>query len=113
MSPDPRIEAAAKALYVDVDSKHRTADGYDEIAGKWKRGYVVAATAAVAAIDKAAIITSIEQLDALPELSVVIDSDPDVIEKHGNRWRSMNEGGEFYSSIRIGLPARVIHWGTE
>lgn len=108
---DPRIEAAAKALW--DHGRIPGAWAWPDINDEAREHFTERATFAIAAIDKASTINTVEQLDALPELTVLIDSDPDVIEKHGNRWRSMNESGEFYSSIRIGLPARVIHWGTE
>lgn len=98
---DPRIEAAA-AVLAEVTGEPR--------AGRFE--YTMA-RAALAAADKAATVTTVEGLDALPAGSVVLDrfnyphhkiaqSKPDF---KNLRTGSQISRSEFY------LPARVIHFG--
>lgn len=58
MSTDPRIEAAARALYASVNKPHAERFGWDEVKPRWQESYRSDATAALAAADKAATITT-------------------------------------------------------
>lgn len=51
---DPRIEAAAIALYVDIDRRDRTPSMWPSVKPRWQESYRRNATAALAAADKAA-----------------------------------------------------------
>ncbi|HAY44067.1 MAG TPA: hypothetical protein DCY59_11220 [Micrococcaceae bacterium] len=69
MSQDPRIEIAARAYW-----SHNRIQGmreWHEISEENREGYRRIAAEAVAAIDKDATITSVEELDALPIQSIV------------------------------------------
>lgn len=68
---DPRIEAAAKALYSDVNRQHSTTKGWDEVRPRWQESYRSNARAVIEAIDNASTITTVEELDALPIRSIV------------------------------------------
>lgn len=110
MSTDPRIEAAAIACYVAVQPNHRKPEGWEEVPGVWKKNYRDQATAALAAADTAATITTVEELDALPVGSVVIDryGDAAQLSEDAGWCNAMGNGWAIE-----GLPARVIHWATE
>lgn len=54
MSTDPRIEAAARALYASVNKPHAERFGWDEVKPRWQESYRNDARAALAAADKAA-----------------------------------------------------------
>ena len=114
---DQRIEKVAIAIW----------EAYGNRASDWVymapedervKHCMITATAAVAAIDKAATIATVEELDALPIESVILDREgypyrrvrqyPDV----PSRWEGY-ELGEHLDVDTIDFPARVIHWGTE
>lgn len=108
MSQDPRIEAVAKALN-DLEYYQP----WDTSTAIRRSQLMRDATAAVAAIDKAATITTVEGLATLPEGTVIIDKHGDVNQLRGEFWC-----GHECSPLRTRimgkyLPARVIHWGTE
>lgn len=74
MSADPRIEAAARALNVGGWTCQEGSDepgNYDACAD-CKRYCDEHATAALAAADAASIVTTVEELDALPEGAVAL-----------------------------------------
>lgn len=117
MSTDPRIEAAARALdpevFAVVDSF--PLNGPTPVMRARVRA-IRRATEAIAAIDRASIITEQEQLDAVPAGSVLIDSyrvhlggDVYLKDSKGTYWQAGPQG-EFKT---IQLPARVLHRGTE
>ena len=128
---DPRIEAAAIALYVAVQPKFRTPEGWDGIAGLWKREYRTHATAALAAADKAATIATVEEMDALTQGALVSCENanpawPDVFLHTGGKrdpWLALDpsdrDDGERTLDSGTVLrwhgkgEARVIRWGTE
>ena len=112
MSTDPRIEAAAKAIAEHNGYRHAGLSLAD------KKFYAESATAALDAADKATTITTVEELDALPEESVIRSSFGTVYERNfilttGRKFWSGIGHDEETPSTRIGIPARVIHWGTE
>lgn len=60
-------------------------------------------------------ITTVEELDALPVGTIILDSDPDACMKvEGGRWRSIDDPEETFSTSGISgsLPATVMHEGT-
>ena len=103
---DPRIKVMAE---------HFAAVTGEPRAGRFEH---TMATAALEAIDKAATIKTVEELDALPIESVILDCEgypyrrvrqyPDV----PSSWEGY-ELGEHLDVDTIDFPARVIHWGTE
>lgn len=109
---DPRVEAAAKAIAEHNGYRHAGLSLAD------KKFYAESAIAALAAADKAATIKTVEELDALPIESVILDCEgypyrrvrqyPDV----PSSWEGY-ELGEHLDVDTIDFPARVIHWGTE
>lgn len=113
MTTDPRIEAAARAIH------------FAEFGDCWgtevdRDTYRATATAAVAAIDKAATITTGEQLASLPEGAVIrfMDIMPQVAEKDDEgTWISV--GGIKYqywddrSPTPVPFPAQLLFGGTE
>ena len=68
---DPRTEAAAIALYVSTQPEIRKPEQWPGVATIWQHNYRKQATAALAAADKAATITTVEELEALPLRSIV------------------------------------------
>jgi hypothetical protein len=56
-------------------------------------------------------ITTVEELDALPEGSIILDSDPDALVTNGIAWRSLLVPDCELRSSDIGLPAAVLHEG--
>lgn len=104
---DPRIEAAAKAFRAEFPTLNNGIEAYRRQMGRW-----------LAAADKAATIKTVEELDALPIESVILDCEgypyrrvrqyPDV----PSSWEGY-ELGEHLDVDTIDFPARVIHWGTE
>lgn len=116
MSQDPRIEAAAKAL-LSFD----TSTPLDDVPGPVGRDVYRRATAALAAADKAATITTVEGLDALPVGSVAMGwafngSTPYLrcLTMHGRLvWGCVGQSDLFTSAdlLKDGFKARVIHWG--
>ena len=131
MSQDPRIEAAAIALYADVNKGHAAQSGWDEVRPRWQESYRSNARAALAAADKAATITTVEGLDALPVGTLVMCANvnptwPAVFLHTGSKrdpWLALDpsdrDDGE--TTLDSGTiltwhgkgTARVIHWGTE
>lgn len=118
MSTDPRIEAAAAALL----TFETTTLPLDEVPGPRAREMRRKATAALAAADKAATITTVEGLDALPVGSVILSDTyqyslttpnyPVSFQKlYGGLWYRGGRSSNTHESYI--LPARVIHWGTE
>ena len=107
MSQDPRIEVVARAL-LTVET---TTLSLDDVPGPTGRDMYRRATAAVAAIDKAATITTVEELDALPEDAVILAGNV-AYQKCGDHW---DGAGRTWDTVQLvsDLPARVIHWGTE
>ena len=123
MTTDPRIEAAARALYGDVNKPHAKDKGWDEVLPRWQESYRSNATAAVAAIDKAATITSKKQFNQLVPGTVVRTKEGDVhVFEHRGKYGVVNNA-QYWSSPGWENPdhmhfedlqgARVIHWGTE
>ena len=55
---DPRVEAAARAIYADVNKGHASEKGWANVLGRWQESYRSNARAALAAADKAATITT-------------------------------------------------------
>ena len=120
MTTDPRIEAAARALYKQEASESGSPDPWPSWEGEGNAAREIFrdhATAAVAAIDKAATITTVEELDALPEESVIHSEQGGVWERCDDGevryWITTGNSDEVFNSSQITLPARVIHWGTE
>lgn len=113
---DPRIEAAAKALW--DHGKNTGTWHWHQVSEDTRERYRAEAIAALAAADKAATIKTVEELDALPIESVILDCEgypyrrvrqyPDV----PSSWEGY-ELGEHLDVDTIDFPARVIHWGTE
>lgn len=100
---DPRIEAAANVI-ADRDYPYYEPD-------------IAFATEVITAIDNASTITTVEELDALPAGSVILDGDPAIlqmVEKSnvvGSEWAMANEE-HIYTTGKITLPARVLYWGN-
>lgn len=102
MSTDPRIEAAVKAIEAVVYGKNTGQPVAEECA-----------RAALAAIDKAATITTRAQMEALPDGSVFIDLSGDIGTVHTARvWYPETSPISLTYAARY-LPARVIHRGAE
>ncbi|EMQ98366.1 hypothetical protein [Paeniglutamicibacter gangotriensis] len=110
MEADPRIEAAAEAI---------EAVTYSDVTGALAEE---CATAALAAADNAATITTVEELDALPVGSVVLSdvyryslTYPNYTvsfqKLYDDSWHRGGRASDTHPSVII--PARVIHWGTE
>jgi hypothetical protein len=54
-------------------------------------------------------IETVEELDALADGSIVLDSDPDALLKtHTGSWRSLHDPEEPYGSRYLSLPATVL-----
>ena len=56
-------------------------------------------------------VTSREEVDALPDGSLILDSDPDVLVKRNGRWRSPDHPDDSFGAASLGLPATVLHVG--
>lgn len=56
-------------------------------------------------------VTTVEELDALPAGSMILDSDPDaLLRTESAGWYSVHDGDHIpYSSSAITLPATVLH----
>ncbi len=54
-------------------------------------------------------VTTIEEIDALPEGTIILDSDPDAMLKDADGWRSLLVPDVKLKSFTIGLPATVLH----
>lgn len=117
-----RIEAAAQAVCESRHRHHKTKRDYWTDAGDYAQGqYRDDARAALAAADKAATITTVEELDALPEGSVVLGwayngSTPYLrcLSAHGRLvWGCVGQRDLFKSADMLadGFKARVIHFG--
>lgn len=97
-TPDPRIEAAAAAMW-EQRPMMRTAEGsplpWAEVPawsyGARYRGQARVALAAADAVDPRTprTIETAEELDALPIGSVVLDADGDPARKFAGGWRTM------------------------
>lgn len=118
MSVDPRIEAAARALNIGGWTCQEGSDepgNYDNCAD-CKRYCDEQATAALAAADKASIVTTMEELDALAVESVVRDAYGIVFENDlldqtkARKWATLIDN-ELVASARVSLPARVLYLG--
>lgn len=115
---DPRIEAAAKAIHARRFPEASSRFGWNLTHPEQQAEALDYARAALAAADKAATIKTVEELDALPIESVILDCEgypyrrvrqyPDV----PSSWEGY-ELGEHLDVDTIDFPARVIHWGTE
>ena len=99
MSTDPRIEAAAKAI-ADLWADDTEYGSHEDMAA-----------AAIAAIDKDAVITTREQFEALPRGTVVRDYIGQVAERQEDFWANTLSGRD--RPAVISFPASVIHRGTE
>lgn len=123
MSQDPRIERAAIAIWAEASGKKATDWVYmapEDERVQW--GMNLGATA-VAAIDKAGTITTVEELDALPVGAVVlgwavIGSTPYLRCRTARgrlAWGCVGEEAIYESAnlLQGDTTARVIHWGTE
>lgn len=58
-------------------------------------------------------VTTIEELDALPAGSMILDSDPDALLKtDSGGWLSIHDGDHIpYKNFSVTLPATVLHVG--
>ena len=117
---DPRIEPAARALYASVNKPHAERFGWDEVKPRWQESYRNDATAAIAAIDKAATITTAEQADELPGLVLIVTEQggywESIMRGDGKNWwqePGTPGGGYVAASEDLTYPARVIHRATE
>lgn len=102
---DPRIEAAARALFLAHPLSNK-----EVVDACWDL-YEDAARAALAAADNAATITTVEGLDALPVGAVVKLKDGTV--RLRTEWSSgwaSGWAGDDYPDVHD-LPARVILFG--
>ncbi|OIH85999.1 hypothetical protein BLJ79_04180 [Arthrobacter sp. UCD-GKA] len=116
MTTDPRIEAAAIALYGDVNKSHANEKGWDEVLPRWQESYRGNARVALAAADKAATITAddlkhdenFDPMKQFPMGTIVESKDGSVwYWSEDDEWETLNLPGS--KSLRG--PARVIHWG--
>lgn len=116
---DPRIEAAAKALNT---AGWTCREGNDE-PGSYgtcedcTRHCDELAAAAVAAADKAATITTVEELDALPDDSIVRTAEGRTgqVYTYRNGSRMLGFTSSLHAPASLGLvrhlPAAVLHFG--
>lgn len=119
MSTDPRIEAAAKEI--SVQNGWPSNSFPNGMADRTARLYRQHAERVVAAADKAATITTVEGLDALPVGSVAIGWSFDggtpylrCLSMRGQLvWGCVGQADLFKSAdlLTEGFTARVIHWG--
>ncbi|WP_285240084.1 hypothetical protein [Pseudarthrobacter sp. MEB009] len=66
-----------------------------------------------AGYSKPRTISTVEELDALPEGSIILDGEPDALLKTSmGNWRSLMDPESSYGSKYIILPATVIHEPT-
>lgn len=126
---DPRLTAVEKAVHESLRETVYTCSrvweawsvgtmSEEDFAPAWEDDDLIndIATEALKAADNASTITTVAELDALPIGSVILDGDPAVlqmVEKSkivGSEWAMANEE-YLYTSGKITLPARVIHWG--
>lgn len=56
-------------------------------------------------------VTTVEELDALPEGTIILDTDPDALVTDGTAWRSLLVPDCALRSSAVGLPATVLHEG--
>lgn len=124
MSADPRIEPAARALYEYDRNASCSPDRWPDWDSPDNNGREIGrdmATAALAAADKAATITTVEGLEALPVGSRVVMGDYYILrEEHSvddGVWLDLGNGLRLDADdLRIiieSYPARIIRWGTE
>lgn len=123
MTTDPRIEPMAIAICASRHRNHNAKVDYWAISGEYARSqYMDDATAAVAAIDKAAIITTVEELDALPVGSVVLSDEyrysltyPNYTvsfqKLYDDSWHRGGRASDTHLSMIV--PAQLIHQGNE
>lgn len=112
---DPRIEAAAQALNTEGWTCQEGSDepgNYSECED-CTRACDDLARAALAAADKAATITTVEDLDALPVRSVILDECGESFQRLDMEGSAVWSSADLIASDLVELPARVIHWGTE
>lgn len=136
MSADPRVEAAARAIKGCIENQEGLVwanpkqSFWDNEAGGLHTGVEgliecnSIATAALAAIDAASIVTTVEELDALPVGSVVLahwenGSQPDY---HAMKCRdggasssgfAVTSGKHWTGMASWGATLTVLHRGTE
>lgn len=116
MSTDPRIEAAARALNTGGWTCQEGSDepgNYDNCAD-CKRYCDEHATAALAAADAASVVTTVEELDALPAGSVIRSELYGVVRDrlYGGWLAIAADNGTCEQSKQIaGREHRVLHWG--
>lgn len=99
MSTDPRIEVMAE---------HFAAVTGEPRAGRFE--YTMA-RAALDAADKAATITTVEELEALPVRSVILDECGESFQRLDMEGSAVWSSADLIASDLVELPARVIHWG--
>lgn len=126
---DPRLTAAEKAVHESLCETVYTCGrvweawnvgtmSEDDFAPAWEDDELIndIATEALKAADNASTITTVEELDALPIESVILDCEGypyrRVRQYPGvhSRWEGY-ELGEHLDVDTIDFPARVIHWG--
>lgn len=111
---DPRIEAAAVALL-----SFETSTPLDDVPGPVGRDVYRRATAALAAADKAATITTVEELATIPDDSIVRTAEGRTgqVYTYRNGSRMLGFTSSLHAPASLGLvrhlPARVIHRGNE
>lgn len=117
MSADPRIEVVAKAVCQSRHRHHGSNLDYWIYAGEYAREqYRDDATAALAAIDEASIVNTVEELDALPVGSVILDSDADAWQRTRRGWTCTDRAANTQDMPSGGIlvilsPVRVIYRG--
>jgi len=81
---------------------------------KWSPGLQKAADAILAAgYLKLRTINEPEEIDALPNGSIVMDSEPDVLAKKGGTWQSPNYDGDRFEARHLDYPVTLIHEGED
>lgn len=103
---DPRIEAAAKALW-----DHRSNTGtwhWHQVSEDTHERYRAEASAALAAADKASIISTYTDLDSLPDGSAIVDA-MDAVLALGHGCFYSPGHSQPTSLSEVALPARVLY----
>lgn len=55
-------------------------------------------------------VSTVEEVNALPKGTIILDSDPDALMKiEGGQWRSLIDPDEPFKSLYLSLPATVLH----